>query len=122
MTDQARPSEPEEVDVREVLRSYGWRCGPEFEERYVTDAWVFNLVNALEREATARADAEAALTEKDERIAALRKAWLRWRQVAMKDSTSGAAFAFRHDESFDEACRAALAPPQEPAPAEEVAK
>lgn len=37
-------------DVRDVLREYGWACGPEFDERYLTDTWVFNLANVVERE------------------------------------------------------------------------
>lgn len=35
-------------DVKDVLRSFGWECGPEFEKRYITDPWVFNLVNIIE--------------------------------------------------------------------------
>jgi len=35
--------------AEKALRSFGWTLGPEFERRYLTDPWVFNLVNALER-------------------------------------------------------------------------
>lgn len=32
-----------------ALQSFGWECGPEFKKRYLTDPWVFNLANAVER-------------------------------------------------------------------------
>lgn len=41
---------PAETDVRDVLRSYGWKLGPEFDARYYTDPWVFNLVNIIEKQ------------------------------------------------------------------------
>ncbi len=50
MTHDSSPSTRAKVDVMEVLRSYGWEGGPEFEKRYYTDPWVFNLVNIIERE------------------------------------------------------------------------
>ena len=42
------------------LRRFGWELGPEFERRYITDAWVFNLVNALGAVARERDAAMAA--------------------------------------------------------------
>jgi hypothetical protein len=30
------------------LRRFGWTLGPDFERRYHTDPWVFNLANAVE--------------------------------------------------------------------------
>lgn len=35
--------------VQQELRRFGWTLGPEFERRYFMDAWVYHLVNALER-------------------------------------------------------------------------
>lgn len=49
------------VDVREVLKGYGWTCGPDFEERYLTDPWVFNLVNIIEKEREATFRVKVAL-------------------------------------------------------------
>lgn len=48
--------EQERVDVREVLKSFGWLCGEEFDNRYYTDRWVFNLVNIIEHLAQERHD------------------------------------------------------------------
>lgn len=48
------------------LRRFGWTLGPEFDRRYLTDAWVFNLVNALAVVATERDEARAALEVSDE--------------------------------------------------------
>ena len=45
-------SDAPDVDVKEVLREYGWTLGPKFDERYYTDPWVFNLVNIIERQAS----------------------------------------------------------------------
>jgi len=42
------PSDSKEL-VEAALKPWGWTCGPEFWERYATDPWVFNLVNALTR-------------------------------------------------------------------------
>lgn len=36
------------VSVEEALRPFGWTCGPEFQRRYATDEWVFNLANAVQ--------------------------------------------------------------------------
>lgn len=44
------------------LRRFGWLLGPEFEQRYATDAWVFNLANAVEAVAAER-DAALARAE-----------------------------------------------------------
>lgn len=43
------------------LRRFGWQLGPEFERRYMTDAWVFNLVNAIEKVAAERDELRAVL-------------------------------------------------------------
>jgi hypothetical protein len=45
-----------ETAIKE-LRRFGWTLGPEFERRYMEDAWVFNLVNALEAVARERDEA-----------------------------------------------------------------
>lgn len=37
------------VTLTEALQAFGWTCGPEFEKRYLTDPWVFNLANAVQR-------------------------------------------------------------------------
>lgn len=44
-----QPSTPasDAVSVEEALRRFRWACDPEFEQRYATDTWVFNLANAL---------------------------------------------------------------------------
>ena len=47
------------VTVTEALKAFGWTCGPEFEKRYRTDPWVFNLANAVQR-----------LTEENRRLTA----------------------------------------------------
>jgi hypothetical protein len=39
----------EDVSVEDALRPFGWRCGPEFDKRYASDRWVFNLANAVQR-------------------------------------------------------------------------
>lgn len=49
--------------VKEFLRSYGWKCGPEFDQRYITDAWVFALVNIIEKLVGEREQLRAALQE-----------------------------------------------------------
>lgn len=36
-------------EARRVLQGAGWELGPDFEQRYHADAWVFNLVNLIER-------------------------------------------------------------------------
>lgn len=46
--------------VERELRRFGWALGPEFEHRYLTDPWVFNLVNALGAVAHERDEALAA--------------------------------------------------------------
>lgn len=38
-----------EARLKAALAPFGWTCGPDFWERYYTDAWVFNLANAVER-------------------------------------------------------------------------
>lgn len=38
-----------EADLADALKQFGWTCGPEFWRRYYTDAWVFNLANAVEK-------------------------------------------------------------------------
>jgi hypothetical protein len=35
-------------EARRELRRFGWKLGGDFERRYASDPWVFNLVNALE--------------------------------------------------------------------------
>lgn len=42
----------DERTLAEALAAFGWTCGPEFWERYYTDPWVFNLVNAVEKLST----------------------------------------------------------------------
>jgi hypothetical protein len=39
----------ESVSIAEALQPFGWTCGDEFERRYYTDPWVFNLANAVQR-------------------------------------------------------------------------
>lgn len=48
-------------NAEKELRRFGWTLGPEFERRYITDPWVFNLVNALDVVATERDEALARL-------------------------------------------------------------
>jgi hypothetical protein len=38
-----------ETSMARALAPFGWVCGPEFWKRYYSDAWVFNLANAVER-------------------------------------------------------------------------
>lgn len=47
------------------LRRFGWELGPTFRERYLTDVWVFSLVNALGVVASER-DAAADSAERAE--------------------------------------------------------
>ena len=42
------PSDSREM-IEAALKPWGWTCGPEFWNRYHSDPWVFNLVNALTR-------------------------------------------------------------------------
>lgn len=51
--------EGDTVTVTEALKAFGWTCGPEFERRYYSDMWVFNLANAVQR-----------LTEENRRLTA----------------------------------------------------
>ena len=37
-----------EARMEAALKPFGWTCGPEFWQRYYSDAWVFNLANAVE--------------------------------------------------------------------------
>ncbi len=46
---------------QDELKRFGWKLGPEFEQRYLTDAWVFNLANAVETVASERDEALALL-------------------------------------------------------------
>jgi hypothetical protein len=39
----------DEARMEAALKPFGWTCGPDFWRRYHTDAWVFNLANAVER-------------------------------------------------------------------------
>lgn len=45
------------------LRRFGWTLGPEFERRYLSDPWVFNLANVVEKVAAERDVLIAAITE-----------------------------------------------------------
>ena len=40
---------PGEQKLADILKQFGWECGPKFWERYYADPWVFNLANAVER-------------------------------------------------------------------------
>ena len=39
----------DDAPLVKALKRFGWKCGPEFEKRYYSDPWVFNLANAVER-------------------------------------------------------------------------
>ena len=47
-TKPSDPSDSREM-VEAALKPWGWTCGPDFWDRYHSDPWVFNLVNALTR-------------------------------------------------------------------------
>lgn len=36
-----------EARMAAALKPFGWTCGPDFWKRYYSDAWVFNLANAV---------------------------------------------------------------------------
>jgi len=38
----------DEQRIADALKPFGWTCTPDFWERYYTDAWVFNLANAVQ--------------------------------------------------------------------------
>lgn len=48
-----------------ALAPFGWTCGEDFWKRYHSDAWVFNLANAVERLSNGArlAEAEALLRQ-----------------------------------------------------------
>jgi len=42
-------AEDGEARLAAALAPFGWTCTPDFWQRYYSDAWVFNLANAVER-------------------------------------------------------------------------
>lgn len=74
MTDTDDPM-MSEASVAEALRPFGWTCTEEFWQRYHSDPWVFNLANAVERQA-------AELRGAREREAAWKKAAMLYQRLA----------------------------------------
>lgn len=56
-----------EEAVRSALEPFGWTLGPEFWDRYHSDPWVFNLVNAAARLWSRTVELDVQLQETRER-------------------------------------------------------
>lgn len=36
-----------EQQIADAFKPFGWSCGSEFWKRYYSDAWIYNLTNAI---------------------------------------------------------------------------
>jgi hypothetical protein len=65
MSETRRDTIRDEDRLTEELQRFGWTCGPDFFARYYSDAWVFNLANALLAVVKERDEARAVLRGED---------------------------------------------------------